>query len=177
MLWKRCVRVLKRPFRKKLQNADVPLLHLERWEAREDVGKCGARVTKCKARVNGEKEKWKKVEQARRGQVKESSQPTGHQLQCNSNSTSPFPQPKCSHRTDFNWKSPIRDPCQTYANPEEKLSPYIKKWQGFSSFQIPLCPLNCAYKAKNDIHNHRHNTTIVKIMSHYEKEANMQSIT
>lgn len=118
-----------------------------------------------------------RVEQARRSQVKESSQPTGHRLQLDSNSTCSFPQPKFSHRTDFNCKSPIQDPHQIYANPEEKLkSLHIKKWQGFSSFQIHLCHFNCACQAKNGIHNHRHNTMMVKITSHYEKEANMQSI-
>lgn len=69
-----------------------------------------------------------RVEQVRRSQVKESSQPTGHRPQLDSNSTCSFPQPKFSHRTDFNCKSPIQDPRRIYTNPKEKLkSLRIKK--------------------------------------------------
>lgn len=142
MLWEICIRAMRGAAGKKLQNAGVRLRpaqdekHVKSWRSME----CG---TACKV-GGGVCERNRGA--GRKGPSGESSRPAGRQLQLDSNTTSPFPQPKCLPRADFNPiapESPIQDPGQTYSNSRRRVQvPTYKKMTGISkfsdSFMLPL---------------------------------------
>lgn len=176
MLWEIGIRATRGAAGKKLQNAGVRLRpvqdekHVKRWRSMEWG-------TACKV-GGGERNRGA----GRKGPSGKSSCPAGRQLQLDSNSTTPFPQPKCLPRADFNpiaLESPIQDPGQTYSNSRRRVQvPTYKKNDGdFQVFRYLYAAINQSSKAKNGVHDHRHKPMMVNTVSQYGKETNMQSMT
>lgn len=88
-----------------------------------------------------------------------------------------FPQPKISLRTDYNFISSIQDQCQITQTPKRnsEVPKYKKSDKDFPGLRFIYATVSMPARSYST-HDHRYDTIIMKIMLHYEKEANVQSI-